>query len=99
MAPVALVVPWSQRVLVMRLLGTLFVMLAVILLYAAVREVSPHRPLAAGLAAAILGTHGGRHEHAEPGAERRAAAAAVRRDVLVTRARPAPPTLRACCCH
>ena len=34
MAPVAWLVPWSQRVLVMRLLGTLFVMLAVILLYA-----------------------------------------------------------------
>jgi hypothetical protein len=59
MTPVALLVPWSQRVLVMRLLGTSFVMLAVLLLYAAVREVSPHRPLAAGLAAAILGTMAG----------------------------------------
>ncbi len=45
--------------LVMRLLGTAFVMLAVVLLYAAVREVSPHRPLAAGLAAAILGSMAG----------------------------------------
>ena len=41
MTPIALVVPWSQRVLVMRLAGTLFVMLAVLLLYAAVREVEP----------------------------------------------------------
>jgi hypothetical protein len=56
MAPIALVVPWSQRVLVMRLAGTLFVMIAVFLLYLAVREVSPQRPLAAGLAAAILAT-------------------------------------------
>lgn len=56
LAPIALFVPWSQRVLVMRLAGTAFVMLAVLMLYAAVREVSPHRPLAAGLAAAILGT-------------------------------------------
>jgi hypothetical protein len=59
MTPIALVVPWSQRVLVMRLAGTLFVMLAVLLLYAAVREVSPHRPLAAGLAAAILASMSG----------------------------------------
>jgi hypothetical protein len=59
MTPVALVVPWSQRVLVMRLFGTLFVMIAVLLLYLAVRVVSPHRPLAAGLAAAILGSMGG----------------------------------------
>jgi hypothetical protein len=59
MAPVAVVVPWSHRVLVMRLLGTAFVLLAVVLLYAAVREVSPHRPLAAGLAAAILGSMAG----------------------------------------
>jgi 4-amino-4-deoxy-L-arabinose transferase-like glycosyltransferase len=58
-APIALVVPWSQRVLVMRLAGTAFVMLALLLLYAAVREVSPHRPLAAGLAAAILGSMAG----------------------------------------
>lgn len=56
MTPIALVVPWSQRVLVMRLAGTFFVMLAVLFLYLAVREVSPHRPLAAGLAASILGT-------------------------------------------
>ncbi len=59
MTPVALLVPWSHRVLVMRLLGTAFVMLAVLLLYAAVREVSPHRPLAAGLAAAIMGSMAG----------------------------------------
>jgi MFS family permease len=56
MTPIGLLVPWSQRVLVMRLVGTAFVMLALLLLYAAVREVSPHRPLAAGLAAVILGT-------------------------------------------
>ena len=59
LAPVAWLVPWSKRVLVMRLIGTLFVMVAVILLYGAVREVSPHRPLAAGLAAAILGSMAG----------------------------------------
>ena len=59
MAPIALLVPWSQRVLVMRLAGTLFVLLAVLLLYAAVREVSPQRPLAAGLAAAILASMSG----------------------------------------
>ena len=59
MTPVALVVPWSQRVLVIRLLGTLFVMIAVLLLYLAVRVVSPHRPLAAGIAAAILASMAG----------------------------------------
>jgi hypothetical protein len=59
MAPIALVVPWSHRVLVMRLFGTFFVMCAVLLLYLAVRVVSPHRPLAAGLAAAILGSMSG----------------------------------------
>ena len=59
MAPIALLVPWSQRVLVMRLAGTLFVMLALILLYRAVRVVSPHRPLAAGLSATILATMSG----------------------------------------
>jgi Dolichyl-phosphate-mannose-protein mannosyltransferase len=59
MAPIALLVPWSQRVLVMRLAGTVFVMLALILLYLAVREVSPHRPIAAGLAASILATMSG----------------------------------------
>jgi hypothetical protein len=59
MAPVAVLVNWSQRVLVMRLLGTAFVMLSVYLLYRGVREVSPHRPLAAGVAAAILGSMGG----------------------------------------
>jgi Dolichyl-phosphate-mannose-protein mannosyltransferase len=56
MTPIAVLVPWSHRVLVMRLAGTFFVMLALILLYRAVRVVSPHRPLAAGLSAAILGT-------------------------------------------
>jgi hypothetical protein len=59
MTPIALFVPWSQRVLVMRLAGTLFVMLALILLYRAIRVVSPHRPLAAGLSAAILATMAG----------------------------------------
>jgi 4-amino-4-deoxy-L-arabinose transferase-like glycosyltransferase len=59
MTPIALIVPWSQRVLVMRLAGTLFVMLAVLFLYLAVREVSPRHPLAAGLAAAILATMSG----------------------------------------
>ena len=59
MTPVALVVPWSQRVLVIRLLGTLFVMIAVLFLYLAVRVVSPHRPLAAGIAAAILASMAG----------------------------------------
>jgi Dolichyl-phosphate-mannose-protein mannosyltransferase len=55
-APIAVFVPWNHRVVAMRLAGTLFVMLALILLYRAVRVVSPHRPLAAGLSAAILGT-------------------------------------------
>jgi hypothetical protein len=59
MTPIAWLVPWSQRVLVMRLAGTLFVLLAVLMLYLAVREVSPQRPLAAGLAAAILGSMAG----------------------------------------
>jgi hypothetical protein len=59
MTPIAVFVPWSQRILVMRLAGTLFVMLALILLYRAVRVVSPHRPIAAGLAASILATMSG----------------------------------------
>ncbi len=85
--------------LVMRLAGTFFVMLAVVLLYAAVREVSPHRPLAAGPRRGDPRHDDGAHEPAQPGAERRAAAARVRRDVLVARARSAPATIQACCCR
>jgi hypothetical protein len=53
------VVPWNHRVLALRLLSLLCACAAVVFLWAAVREAWPANPLAAGMAAIVLGTMSG----------------------------------------
>jgi hypothetical protein len=59
LAVAAVAVPWSHRVLALRLFSILCTLAGVVLLWAAVREAWPANPLAAGLAAIVLGTMSG----------------------------------------
>ena len=54
-----MVVPWNHRVLALRLFSILCTLAGVVFLWAAVREAWPANPLAAGLAALVLGTMSG----------------------------------------
>jgi hypothetical protein len=58
-APVSWIVPWNHRVLVLRLLSVLLACAGIAFLWAAVREAWPSNPLAAGVAAVVLGTMSG----------------------------------------
>jgi hypothetical protein len=59
LAVVSVAVPWSHRVLALRLFSILCTLGGVVFLWAAVREAWPANPLAAGLAALVLGTMSG----------------------------------------
>jgi hypothetical protein len=59
LAPVTWLTRWDNEVVVLRSVSGLFMAVAVALLYLAVRETVPRLPLAAGLAAIVLGTMGG----------------------------------------
>ena len=58
-APIAWVVPWHDRVLVLRLLSILLICVSLGFLWAAVREAWPRNPLAAGLATMVFASMGG----------------------------------------
>jgi hypothetical protein len=55
----SLAVPWSHRVLALRLFSILCTLAGVVFLWAAVREAWPANPVAAGMAALVLGTMSG----------------------------------------
>ena len=57
--PVTWIVPWNHRVLALRLLSVLLACAAIVFLWAAVREAWSANPIAAGLAAVVLGTMSG----------------------------------------
>jgi hypothetical protein len=57
--PVSWIVPWSHRILALRLLSMLAACAALVFLWAAVREAWPANPLAAGAGAVTLGTMSG----------------------------------------
>jgi Dolichyl-phosphate-mannose-protein mannosyltransferase len=59
LAPVALVFDLHREVFALRAASVAFVLLAIVFLFLAVRVTAPGRPLAAGLAAVILGTMSG----------------------------------------
>lgn len=59
LAPGAWVVSWYHRVTVYRAATIAFVAAGIVLLFLAVRRTAPDRPLAAGLAALVLGTMSG----------------------------------------
>jgi hypothetical protein len=58
-APVSWIVPWNHRILVLRLLSVLLACAGIVFLWAAVREAWRSNPLAAGVAAVVLGTMSG----------------------------------------
>jgi hypothetical protein len=57
--PLAWLVPWNHLVLAWRLLSILVVCAGIVFLWAAVREAWPANPVAAGVAAVVLGTMSG----------------------------------------
>jgi hypothetical protein len=59
LAAASAVVPWNHRVLALRLFSILCTLAGVVFLWAAVREAWPANPLAAGMAALVLGTMSG----------------------------------------
>jgi hypothetical protein len=59
LAPVALAVSSYRTVFALRLASVAFLLAALVLVFLAVRATAPERPLAAGLAAVILGTMSG----------------------------------------
>jgi hypothetical protein len=59
LAVASVAVPWNHRVLALRLFSILCTLAGVVFLWAAVREAWPANPLAAGMAAMVLGTMSG----------------------------------------
>jgi hypothetical protein len=59
LAPIALAVSPYRTVFALRMASAGFILAAILLMFLAVRETAPDRPLAAGLAAVILGTMSG----------------------------------------
>jgi hypothetical protein len=58
-APVSWIVPWNHRILALRLLCVLLACAGIVFLWKAVREAWPANPVAAGVAAVVLGTMSG----------------------------------------
>jgi hypothetical protein len=58
-APIAWIVPWHARVLVLRLLSILLICVSLAFLWVAIREAWPRNPLAAGVATMVFASMGG----------------------------------------
>jgi hypothetical protein len=58
-APVSWIVPWNHRILALRLLCMLLACAGIVFLWKTVREAWPANPVAAGMAAVVLGTMNG----------------------------------------
>jgi hypothetical protein len=57
--PVSWIVPWNHRILALRLLCVLMACAGIVFLWKTVREAWPANPVAAGMAAVVLGTMSG----------------------------------------